>query len=318
MKKIQIILIFVISVNIIFAQKPTQPSIMVVPSYKLMNSLGCMTEIDNQGTTIYNPDYNKAFIKDPNLKQVISKINELFAEKGFTLDKLEAWLKDVAQDEAEDLALQSNSGGEIATSAFDKILYRVKPDIYLDLDYSIVKNGALNSVSFNIEAYDAYTKKSIGAASDFGPNSLETNVGKLFQEAIITHIPNLQSLMQLHFDNISLNGREIYVRVQLFDDAGFDMEEEFGSPSTELGEILKKWIKNNSVKNAASLVKQTTNEIRMKANIPLYDSSDNNSPMSASEFVNKLKNYLNENFSIKSSNKTQGLGDGRIIIKGKK
>jgi len=318
MNKLRILIIFIICVNSVLGQRPTQPSIMVVPSYKLMNTLGCMTEINNQGTIIYNPDYNKALIKDPNLKQIISKINELFSEKGFPLTLLEASLKDASEDETEDIVIQNKSGGAIATSAFDKLLYRVKPDIYIDLDYSVETNGSLKSINFNVEAYDAYTKNSIAQASGFGPKSLESNIGKLFEEAILTFIPNLQSLMQTYFDNISLNGREIYVRVQMYDDAGFDMEEEFGTSNIELGEILTKWIKDNSVKNSASLVKQTTNEIRMKVKIPLYDSSDNNTPMSANEFSNKLKKYLRDNYGIKSTNLTQSIGDGRIVIKSKK
>lgn len=318
MKYLSLILFAIIALSVNAQIRPTQPKIMVVPSNALMQSLGYMETINNQGNTVYKPGYMKAFTENPDLKQVISKIGELFSDRGFPLVDMEQWLKTIQQERTEDILLASESG-ELAVSPLDEVLYRAKPDIYLDLTYEVKKaGGPMQSISFNIQAKDAYTNKQIGAASGIGPNSTETIIIKLLQEAVLTHINNLQSQMQAHFESVSSNGREIFVRVQVFDDAGFDLEEELGADEDELGEIIADWIKLNTVNHASRLVKQTENEIRFEVRIPLYDAEFGDTPMGAYEYSRKLRKFLKKKYGVKTKNITQSLGDARLIIKGLK
>ncbi len=299
--------------------KAIQPSIMVVPSNALLQELGYLEIINNQGSTNYIPDYVKAFVYDPDLKLVISKIGELFSERGFPLLDLEQSLKSVDQDKGEDNIIQNKNGGEISKSILDEILYRAKPDIYLELTYNVKKaGGPLSAISFNIQAKDAYTNKQIGAASGIGPNSAEKIIAKLLEEAVLTHINNLQSQMQLYFNEVNKNGREIFLRVQVFDDAGFDLDQEFGQNEDELSSIIVDWSKKNCVNGLSRIVKQTENEIRLNVNIPLFDVEDNNLPMSANEFARKLSKYLKQTFNVQTKNITQSLGDAHLVIKGQK
>jgi hypothetical protein len=315
-----IVFLVTISVSNLFAQtRPTQPKIMVVPSNALMNSLGYMETLNNQGTTIYKPDYNRAFTENSDLKQVISKIGELFSERGFPLMDLEQWLNSIQQEKSEDILLASQDGGELGLSPLDEVLYRAKPDIYLDLDYDLkVLGGPMRAISFNLQAKDAYTNKQIGAASGIGPNTTERLVLKLLEEAVLAHVNNLQTQMQSYFESISSNGREIFVRVQVFDDAGFDLDEELGSDEEELSEIIADWLKNNAVNNSSRLVKQTENEVRFDVRIPLYDIAFGDAPMGAYDYARKLSKYLRKTYNIKTKNITQSLGDSRLIIKGLK
>jgi hypothetical protein len=289
---------------------------MVVPSNALMQNLGYMGIINNSGTAVYKPDYMKAFTENADLKQVISKIGELFSDRGFALVDMEQWLNTIQQERTEDILLTSRQSGELAVSPLDEVLYRAKPDIYLDLTYEVKKaGGPMRTISFNIQAKDAYTNKQIGAASGIGPNSTETIVVKLLQEAVLTHINNLQSQMQSHFETVSSNGREIFVRVQVFDDTGFDMEKELGAAKKELGEIIADWIKRNTVNHASRLVKQTENEIRFEARIPLYDADFGDTPMGAYEYSRRLGKFLRDTYGIKTKNVTQGLGDAHLVIR---
>ncbi len=304
----------------VFSQiTPSQPRIMVVPSNALMNNLGYLKTINNQGAEIYVPNYMKAFTKNADLKQVISKIGEMFSERGFPLVDMELWLNTIQQERTEDILKESKSGGEISISPLDEVLYRAKPDIYIELTYEVENaGGPMRVLKFNIQAKDAFTKKQIGAASGVGQKTTETILIKLLEEAVFTHLNNLQSQMQTHFDDLSKNGREIFVRVQVFDDAGFDLEEEFGTEEDELGEIIADWLKKNSVNYNSRLLKQTENEIRFNIRIPLYDADFGDTPMGAYEFSRKLKKYLKKSFGVKTKNLTQSLGDANLIIKGKK
>jgi hypothetical protein len=199
----------------------------------------------------------------------------------------------------------------------DELLYQAKPDIYIELTYGLEKaGGPMRVLKFNLQAKDAFTQKQIAAASGISQKTTETVVLKLLNEAVLTHVNNLQSQMQMYFDNLSKNGREISLRVQVFDDADFDLEEEFGEDELELGELIADWVKLNSVNKNSRIVKQTENEMRFTARIPLYDESGT-IPMGAYDFSRALKKYLRKKFGIKAKNYTQSLGDANLILKGR-
>jgi len=316
MKKLGFLFWFISSLSISFAQiRPTQPTIMVIPSDALMMQFNCFKYIDNQGVKTPYPDYTAVFAEHPELKQVISKIGELFSDKGFALQDMEASLKQIRDEEAEDAATQSKDGGEVAQSALDKVLIRAKPDIKLELTYTIAKaGGPFRTVTFNIQAIDAYSNKQVGSASGTGPNSTETVDARLLEEAILTHINNLQSQMQTHFEDLNKNGREVFVRVQVFDDTGFDLEEEFDDK--ELNEHITDWMKKNTVNGTYRQTKLTENEIRFSnVRIPMFNTEGY--AITASDFARQLISYLKTTYKVKSKNVSQGIGDIRIVLKGK-
>jgi hypothetical protein len=316
MKKSLLFICFIYSLHFSNAQvRPTQPTVMVIPSDALLKELNCFKYIDNQGVKTPFPDYTSVFIEHPELKQVISKIGELFSDQGFALQDMEAALKQIRDEEAEDAVLQSRDGGDIAQSALDKVLIRAKPDIKLELTYSITPaGGPFRTVTFNIQAIDAYSNKQIASASGTGPNSTETIDSRLLEEAVLTYINNLQSQMQAHFDDLNKNGREVFVRVQVFEDAGFDLEEEFDDQ--ELNEQITDWMKKNTVNGTYRQAKLTENEIRFSnVRIPMFNTEGY--AITASDFARELISYLKTTFKVKSKNISQGIGDIRIVLKGK-
>ncbi len=313
MKKLIICLLLLLPTLGSMAQiRAIQPKIMVIPSEALMKNLGYLKQIENQGMTDYVPDYRRAFIENTDLKNAISKIGGLFSDRGFNLVDLEQELKSIQQTNVEDMALESRNGMGVENSLYDMVLNRARPDIILELTYEMKSlGGPMRRIMFDIQAKDAFTNEQVGEASDLGPATTETLFSSILKEAVITHVGNLQSQMQQHFDNISQNGRLIYVRVQIFSDADVTMEDEFDDD--ELGEIIKRWVKKHAVNYAARITKNSRNEIRMEARIPLYD--DEGIPISADEFADQLKSYLRKNYGIKTQNVTQGLGDAHLVIK---
>lgn len=295
--------------------RPTQPTIMVIPSDGLMEKLGYLQRVTDNGETSYIPDYRRAFVENTDLVHVISKIGELFTDRGFNLKDLNQELRQLQQESVEDMALESKNGGEVATSLLDRVLNNVRPDIILELTYELKKvQGPMHSFYFDIQAKDAYTNEQVGAASGPGPDTMETLLVRMAVEAVVNHIDNLQSQMQKHFDDISAHGRKIYARVQIFDDAGFDFEDEFGDD--ELGEELTAWMKRHSLDNSARITKNTPNEMRYTLRIPLFDKEG--MPMSAYEFAEEMAGFLKSTYGIRTRKMTQGIGDARLVIRGRK
>ena len=312
-----LLLTLLISLPFVLVSQPkvTQPTVMVVPSDALMNKLGYLQRVTDNGVTSYIPDYRRAFVENTDLVHVISKIGELFSDRGFNLKDLDYELRQIQQESVEDMALESKNGGEVASSLLDMVLNNVRPDIVLELTYEL-KNagGPMHSFFFDIQAKDAYTREQVGAASGAGPNTTETLLIRMAGEAVVNHIDNLQSQMQNYFDDISAHGRKIYARVQIFDDAGFDFEDELGDD--ELGEELTAWMKRHSLDNTARITKNTPNEMRYTLRIPLFDQEG--MPMSAYEFAEEIAGFLKSTYGIRTRKMTQGIGDARLVIRGRK
>lgn len=316
MKIKNLLLLFFMILPACLAAQPqaNQPTIMVIPSRGLMEKLGYLQRETNNGVTDYISDYNRAFVENTDLGHVISKIGELFSDRGFNLKSLDFELRQIQQESVEDMALESKGNGEVASSLLDQVLNNARPDIILELTYELKKDGFMNSLYFDIQALDAYTREQVAAASGAGPNTTETVLIKLAIEAVHNHIDNLQSQMQNYFNDISANGRKIYARVQIFDDAGFDFEDEFGNE--ELGEVLTVWMKHHSKNNSSRITKNTPNEMRYSLRIPLFDQEG--LPMSAYEFAEEIASFLKTTYGIRTRKMTQGIGDARLVIRGRK
>jgi hypothetical protein len=99
--------------------KGKMPTIMVVPSAMWCNKNGFLQVFDNQGKKEYVPDYEKALLSSTDLSVAINTINTLMANRGFPLKDLEASLKTIKSESAEDAMMTSKSGEAIAESPID-------------------------------------------------------------------------------------------------------------------------------------------------------------------------------------------------------
>ena len=72
-----------------------KPTLMVMPSDAWCNEHGYTQTYDNQGTQEKVSDYKAAVSTDKQLNAVISKINNLMADRGFPLKDLQQTLKTI-------------------------------------------------------------------------------------------------------------------------------------------------------------------------------------------------------------------------------
>ena len=79
-----------------------KPTLMVVPSDAWCTKHGYVKTYDNQGVTEKYPDYQRALQEDTDLLLVISKLGEMMADRGFPLKDLEAAMRSIRTDAAED------------------------------------------------------------------------------------------------------------------------------------------------------------------------------------------------------------------------
>lgn len=313
MKRLVLLMASLFVCATLFAQAK-KPTIMVVPSDNWCVQNGYVQKFDNMGTEMILPDYRAALQQSSDLLLAISKINEMMAEREFPLKNLESSLKTLMNQEAEDAMLTNKEGGGVAESPIDKLKKVAKADIWMQLTYTVNQVGPKRSLTFNLQGLDAYTNKQIAGASGTGDPSFAPEIAILIEEAILSHIDNFNAQLQTHFDDIFANGREIVVRIKTWDDAGFDLEEEFDGD--ELGMIIEDWMSDNTVHGRFNTTDATENMMLFEqVRIPLEMEEDGKvRQVDARRWMNGLRKYLKSEYDIESKLMMQGLGQAQLVI----
>ena len=316
MKKLFIVSVCLLSAMMAFSQAK-KPTIMVVPSDAWCNANGYMKAIPNgEGSTKNMPDYEKALQSDMDLKLAIAKINDLMMERGFPAKDLEAQVKMVAQQNAEQNLVTSKAGNEMAESPIDQLLRVAKADIILELTWNVKEQGPKRTLTYILEGKDSYTGKSIGGSNGTSAPSFSADVAVLLEEAVVANIDNFNNRLQQYFDDLFANGREVALEIRVFADneAGIDLESEFGEDGTELSEIIDDWMSDNTVEGRFSKLGSSENYIAYEqVRIPLYNAKGK--AQDTEGFARELRNYLRKapyNIPVKLMNR--GLGKCILVL----
>lgn len=293
-----------------FGQAAKKPTIMVVPSDNWCISNNYYTvEADGKKYS----DYETAIQSNSDLLMAISKINELMADRGFPLKNLESALKTLKNEAAEDALLTSKEGGEIAETPIDKIKKVAKADIIMQLTWTVNQFGPKKSITFNLQGLDSYTDKQIAGASGTGAASFASELPVLIEEAVLAHLDQFNSQLQMHFDDMFINGRETALRIKVFDDWGEDLESEYDGK--ELTEIIEDWVTEHTVNGRYNLSDATENMMVFEeVRIPLYD--EKGKSIDTRKWARDLQKFL-KTLGIESKVMTKGLGQAQLVLGGK-
>jgi len=311
MKKTFLTLIGLLVTVIVFGQAK-KPTLMILPSDNWCTQRYFMTEFDNQGTKQSVPNYKQAFQEDTELGQVISKIGSLMIDKGFPLKDAEQELKAIETRNAEDnMTSSKTSGSSISESPLDILKKRAKADIIIQIWWKVNKVDDQKSVSFILEAFDAYTSKRIASSTGNGTPSNEIIPVQL-EKAILANIDPFAAQLQTHFDDMFTNGREIMLTIKIWDSWENDLEIEFDGE--ELTDIIDDWMAKNTVSGRYNMTDATENVIRFEqVRIPIYD--DRERAIDARGFAKDLRKFLKvEPYLIESKLMTRGLGEAIIVL----
>lgn len=291
-----------------------KPSLMVIPSDVWCISNGYYTEIDNMGTLMKVPNYKQALQESMGLKLAIAKLNDLMAERQFPLQSLEQTIKNLEQQRMEDNLTMSKAGNELAESPLDEVARVAKCDIILELSWEMKDFGPKHSLSYVLEGRDAYTSKTIGAASGTGAPSFTADVDVLLEEAIVANMDNFNNRLLDHFTEMQTIGREISLDIKVFADnaAGVDLETEFGDD--ELIDIINDWLQKNTVQGRFTMPYASENVANFtQVRIPVYD--ERGRAIDANGFAKGLAKMLKKDpYNIPSKVLVKGLGRAVIIL----
>lgn len=290
----------------VYAQK--KPTLMILPSDNWCTQRYFTTEYDNQGVKERIANYRQAFQEDLELSPVISKIGELMTKLGYSLKDAEMELKNLSARTAEDnVTFSKSSGAQLSESPLDVLKRRAKADIIIQLGW--VVNAS--SLTFTIEAFDAYTSKRV-ATSSGTVNRTADAIPIQLQQAVERNIKPFDKQMDMFYSKMQSNGREIVLTVRTWDNWDNDLETEYSGD--ELLNHIQQWLTQNTVKQQYSLSDATENFAKFEqVMIPLK--SDKGIAMDARSFARGLQNHLNAApFNITSKLMMRGLGEAILVL----
>jgi hypothetical protein len=259
------------------------------------------------------PDYKLAFQDDTEIGQVIAKIGELMIKKGYYLKDGEQEIKNLEQRRAEDNVTQSAASGSfLAESPLDMLKRHAKADIIIQIWWKVNKNAAGKSISFTLEAFDAYTSKRIASSTGTDLPTAETLVPIMLEKAVSGRIKEFTAQLDKFYKDIANNGREIVLQIKRWENADFTLENEFNGE--ELTAHINDWMRKNTVNHQFNMSDATENFIFFEqVRIPLQDK--NGMAVDAREFARGLQKFLNKApFNINAKLMTRGLGEAILVL----
>ncbi len=289
-----------------------KPTLMILPSDNWCSQRYFMTNFDNQGTIVKIPDYNSAFQDDAELSTMISIIGGLLAEYGYPVKDSEQELKNLETRQGEDNAIMSTtSGATLIESPLDMLKRKSKSDMIIQIGWSVNKEAAGKSVTFQLDAIDAYTSKRIASATGTG-EAAEDIVPRLLEKAVRTHIPEFTQKLDNYFYELGIKGREIILTIRRWDSWENDLETEYDGE--ELTDCIVEWLHQNTVGGNFNLSDATENFMQLEqVRIPIKN--ERGMQLDARGFANQLRKYLQkEPFNITSKVITRGLGEAMIVL----
>ena len=290
-----------------------KPRMLVIPSDQLLERFGMLNPEDAQGKTVYNRDFAGYLLKDKDSKFIIASIQDAFIEFGYPLNDLEQTLKSLNDQEMVDEV------DGIRKDAKTMLLTTAKPDIILELDYNLANDEKSRNLdknlTYTLRAIDAFSNKVVATIQQAGFKKADENSPAVLMKAALDQdSKKYTALINDYFNSVVTNGRDITVRVTINGDVSLSMSDECLDGDTYTDFIID-WMKTNTLKGAYNMARNTDtelyfNDVRIKA------LNDNGTQYSAYDFARELSKALNKGCGVKSQNRTQGLGDALISIKG--
>lgn len=289
------------------AQTEKKPTLMILPSDNWCTQRYFTTTYEFQGVKTRVSNYQQAFQEDTELPQVISKVGQLLTGRGYSVKDVEQEIKNLTIREAEaNVTTSRTSGALIDETPLDVLKRRIKSDVVIQIWWQVHKN---KSISFTLEAFDAYTSKRIATSTGIAENA--GDVPYTLEKAVSQNIQEFDIQMMQWYERMCGSGREIVLTIKCWDNWGKDLETEYDG--IELIDCIQEWMRNNTVNGSYNLSDATEVSAQFEqVIIPLFE---DNQAVDARSFATKLRKFLQKSpYNIQSKVVIRGLGEAILIL----
>lgn len=320
MKKLIILTLCVGCIAMIASAQAKKPKLMIVPAATWCNQNGYVANYtsDLTGQTETVPDYQKAFNENEYVSMIIGAMQNFMTNEGYEVVDLKSQLDKLKNRAARDN--MTTAGGGLRQSPIDALNKSAKADINVEVHYSIKKDGPYKYLEFNVSAIDPYCSKPISTGNmGRGTSASGTQVVNQLEEAVLSFKDKFINDMDLYFNRLFENGRQIVVRCTLAEYADVDYETEYDDE--ELSVLIEDWIASHAMKGNYSLSDKTENEVYFDdVRIPMTyidPKTGETRGTTADIFSRELRKYIESKTGLKCKTDVIGLGEVNLILGGK-
>lgn len=287
-----------------------KPEIMVFPSDQTLQQFGCIKSRRIDGEKYAIRDYKKYLFEDENFKSIVSNIQDRFNSADYPLNDFEQTLKSIDDQNAIDIA------SNVAQDAKTRLLSVAAPDIVLELDYNITSDYTKSSrgeqdVKYILSAIDAYTNKVVAIIQGEGKGE---NGVVFISSDLDKSMPKLMGEIQKYFNDILTRGREITVRINVDADSNQKLTDESIEGDSYADEIVD-YIKSHTVKGAYKMQTNSADQLTF-TNVRIKLLNEDGTQYGVYDWTRDLQKYLRKNVGLSSENRSQGLGEVVLTVKG--
>lgn len=293
------------------AIEQSRPSIMVIPGDMTLQEFGCLKQKTIGGVNYIERDYQSYILKDDRCRRITSFIQDKFNAQNYPLNDFEQTLKSLDTQHATDIA------DNLSMDAKTQLLLTVRPDIILQMEYK--KSSSLTghnyktkNVSYTLSAIDAYTNKvvaTITASNLKGDSTTET-----IQSDLEGKIPSLMNDIQKYYSDILTRGRDITVHINVDAGSNQNLDDDCIEGDTYADEIIE-YIKSHTVKGAYKMQTNTSKELSF-VNCRIKLLNEDGTQFGVYDWARDLQKYLKKNLGLSTINRSQGLGEVVLTVKG--
>lgn len=296
------------SVNAI---EQARPEIMVLPSDQTMQNSSSLKTKTIDGRKYVIRDYQKFLLEDENFKTVVRQIQDRFIQNNYPLNDFEQTMKSIDTQDAKNIA------DNLAMDSKTQLLQTATPDIILELDLTATtdytkSNLKDKTIRYTLNGIDAYTNKVIAtvASEEMRGESVQAVV----DQSLDKNLPKLMNDIQNYFSDVLTRGRDITVRINMDADSNQKLTDESIEGDTYADEIMD-YIKTHTVKGAYKLQSNTADQLTF-TNVRIKVLNDDGTQFGVYDWARDLQKYLRKNLGLSCENRSQGLGEVVLTVKG--
>lgn len=288
-----------------------KPEIMIMPSDGALDNANCIKKKNINGERYVVRDYDRFLLSEKSYKGISAHIQDLFNSVEYPLTDFEQSLKSIQTNNALDIA------DNVAIDAKTQLLNVVHPDIILELYYTKKANYGRadykhKAINYTLRAIDSYTNKVVATISS---NELEgESVSETVNADLNDRIPKLIADIQSYFSDILKRGREVSVTINVDANSNQNLNDQSIEGDTYSDQIID-YIKTHTIKGAYKMAVNTPNKLSFtNCRIKLLNADGTQSGVY--DWTRDLQKFLRKDLGLKVENRSQGLGEITITIKG--
>lgn len=271
-----------------------QPSIITVPLKKQGENYRNMIE-----------DPTKGFY----VRTAINIVDQAFKERGFITEDFVGVLERIKTMNA----FSENTKEDDQTL----ILNNSTTDIFVTVDINVNKSNSGTDVSLFLIARDASTGAKLSTSQPGRSQKYYTEDIHMLTEKALNNIKeDFLSQLQLSFNDIINNGRQVLLTYKISEDSDINFNSEVGSNGDLLSEVISDWLGLNVYKNYAKPIGGGNgNQISYDIKVPLKNQSTGLNYRPKEDFGRLIRKNLSS-MNINSEISSPQLGQILIVIKG--